>query len=411
MILLQLSAVVGRSCNDEKSCRDCVGNSNIFGATCRWCRRDNECHAPGAVLTNPCKRAENIVEESLCDNEFSHYDPDLSLKMLLLSAVAYDPIHPQECLDNSLPSAKFQLQAVVTRKCDFFDNECSGYVAVSHVMKAIVVAFRGSLDFGQAFVQFVETLAVPKTAFLSKGEVQTYWKRGFEELWQCMELEVKALVSNNTSYEIWVTGHSLGGAMASLASAWLSYNNVSPRKKIILYTFGMPRVGNYDYALEHDKLVNNSWRVVNDNDAVPHFPTVISVSIINGPYHHGVEAFYSKPATSAYSEHRECHNKPYNEDATCSFSEIPPLSFERHKNYFSIPVGTFWKNKCVRSTRKKRESSENEAPSKKFQFLKDRCLKYKYKSGLYVQQAASSTTSVLVGSLYFISFSIVIALN
>ena len=129
-------------------------------------------HMPASAL-NPCKRAENIVEESHCNDELSHYDPELSMKMLLLSAAAYDSVHPQECLDNALPSENFKLKAVVTKKCDLFDNECSGYVAVSHSLKAIVVAFRGSEDFDQAFVQFVESLVAPKTDFLD-GEVQTY---------------------------------------------------------------------------------------------------------------------------------------------------------------------------------------------------------------------------------------------
>ena len=62
----------------------------------------------------------------------------------------------------------------------------------------------------------------------------------------------------NPSYQIWVTEHSLGAAVASLASAWLAYHNIAPRKNIILYTFGMPRVGDYDYALQHDQLVNNN---------------------------------------------------------------------------------------------------------------------------------------------------------
>ena len=344
VILLQLTVVVGLFCSG-KNCRDCVTS----WGSCRWCRRDNKCHMPGAVATNPCKRAENIVDASHCDDELSHYDPDISLKMLLLSAAAYDPVHPQECLNNSLPSANFKLQTVITKNCDFFDNECSGYVAISHAMKVIVVAFRGSANFGQAFVEFLEALVAPKTAFLN-GEVQTYWKRGFEMLWEGMEAKVKVLVSENPSYQVWVTGHSLGGAMASLASAWIGYFHLVPRKSVILYTFGMPRVGNYDYALQHDMLVNNSWRVVNYDDAVPHFPTVASVSVLNGPYHHGVEAFYSRTATSVYSEHKECNGKPYNEDITCSFSE-PTRSFERHKVYFSIPVGTFWESKCARSTR------------------------------------------------------------
>ncbi|KAJ7383174.1 hypothetical protein OS493_030328 [Desmophyllum pertusum] len=276
VILSQLTVVVAfffsTPC-DDKTCGDCV-DSSFLSEPCRWCKRDNKCHTPGAILTNPCSRAENIVAEAHCADELSRYDPELSYKMLLLSAVAYDqasdPDHRQECLNNSLPSAKFQLQTVVTKNCDFADHGCSGYVAVSHALKAIVVAFRGSLNFDQAFTQFVETLLAPKTAFLD-GEVQTYWKRGFEELWPSMEAEVKALVSKNPSYQIWVTGHSLGGAMASLASTWLGYYNIALRKNIILYTFGMPRVGNYDYALQHDELVNNSWRVVNDDDLVPHF--------------------------------------------------------------------------------------------------------------------------------------------
>ncbi|XP_078364785.1 lipase ZK262.3-like [Oculina patagonica] len=346
VILPQLTVVEAFVCND-KTCDACVSSGLL---ECRWCKRDNECHAPGAVATNPCKRAENILEKSHCDDKLSRYDPELSMKMLYLSAVAYDQSgdreHQQKCLDNSLETGNFQLQSVVTKVCDVAnDHDCSGYVAVSHTLNVIVVAFRGSKHFDQAFAQFLETLFAPKVKFFD-GEVQTYWKRGFDVLWPSMEAEVKDLVSQNPSYQIWVTGHSLGGAMASLASTWLSYYNIAPRKNIILYTFGMPRVGNYDYALQHDQLVNNSWRVVNDDDAVPHFPSVVSLSIINGPYHHGVEAFYSEEATSVYSAHRECHGKWYNEDMTCSFSEVT-RSFDKHKTYFSIPIGTFWKKDCL----------------------------------------------------------------
>ena len=322
--------------------------SSRFG-DCVWCKRDNKCHT-GASVKNPCKRAENIEKKSHCADELARYDPELSYKMLLLSAAAYDREHHQQCLDNALQSAQFQVQTVVTKECDFADHDCSGYVAVSHVLKAIAVVFRGSLGFDQSFVLFIQTLVDSKEKYFD-GEVQSYWKNGFKKLWEPnMESEVKALVSKNPSYQIWVTGHSLGGTMASLASTWLGYYNIAPRKNIILYTFGMPRVGEYDYALQHDRLVNNSWRVVNGDDLVPHFPTQASVDVGNGPYHHGVEAFYSKEATSVYSKHKECHDKPYNEDSTCSMSKVPQ-SVEKHTNYFGIRVGTFWKADCVASKR------------------------------------------------------------
>ena len=406
-IFLQLNVVAGFFNCNSNNCKDCASNTDAFGITCRWCRRDDKCHTPGAFLANPCKRAENIVDPSRCGEELPQYNTELSLKMLFLSAAAYDPNHPQKCLDNSLPSDDFQIQQTVTKECDFLDNQCSGYVAVSHTVKVIVIAFRGSECFEQAFIEFVEGLVSPKEAFLNEGEVQTYWKRGFEKLWPNMKSKVKALIADNKSYKIWVTGHSLGGAIASLASAWLSYHNVASRDKIVSYTFGMPRVGNYKYALQHDQLVSNSWRVVNDDDAVPHFPSLVSLSIINGPYHHGVEAFYSEPATSVYSEHRECHGKPNNEDVTCSFSEIT-RSFERHKNYFGIPVGTFWEKGCVPSTRKKRET-----PGKYNNTLaRDRCSKYNTKEARSSSaRAPSFNMSLFERSLFcFVVFFISTAL-
>ena len=282
---------------------------------------------------------------SHCSAEIPRYDPGLSYKMLLLSAVAFDSIHPQQCLDKSLPSAKFQLHTVVTRSCDFLNNKCSSYVAVSHAVRAVVIAFRGTVSYSQLFVEVLETSLVPKENFLKSGKVQSYWKRGFESLWNSIGPKVKALALENPSYQIWVTGHSLGAAMASLASAWLAYHNIAPRENIILYTFGMPRVGDYKYAMQHDKLVKNSWRVVNYDDIVPHLPPLIEPDITSGPYHHGVEVFYSVVAVSVNSTHRECHGTPYDEDRTCSFS-IKKLSIERHKKYFNVLVGTFFKSKC-----------------------------------------------------------------
>ncbi|XP_031563491.1 lipase ZK262.3-like [Actinia tenebrosa] len=392
LILLVLPDAVELVC-DGNNCKDCVKSS----IKCRWCKRDGECHMPGAIFTNPCKRAENIVEESHCGNTLSRYKPELSMKMLLLSAAAYDPIDPQGCLNNSLSSAMFQLRIVVTRKCDSSGNKCSAYVAVSHSLKAIAVAFRGSLDSDQALEVFFSALTKPKESFLG-GEVQSYWKKGFEELWTCLKEEVKALVTVYPSYQVWVTGHSLGGAMASMASAWLAYYHVGSPTNIILYTFGMPRVGNYDYALEHDKLVNNSWRVVNYDDPVPHFPILLSpnVVILNNPYHHGVEAYYEVRAASPYSQHKECHGKPYNEDASCSFTTVPSfLDLETHKVYFSIPVGTFWKTKCLRSRRKKRDTTENSNTTSpnSFQFKDDVCSKYKYTNHTYVQVAKPSRST------------------
>ena len=75
------------------------------------------------------------------DNErhVMSYNPELSYRMAILSVVASDLSHPQHCLDQYLPAAKFQLQTVFTEKnCDFVQRKCSGYIAVSHALRVMV---------------------------------------------------------------------------------------------------------------------------------------------------------------------------------------------------------------------------------------------------------------------------------
>ena len=49
--------------------------------------------------------------------------------------------------------------------------------------------------------------------------------------------------------KLWLTGHSLGGAMAGIA-AIQGDRNIA-RKAEALYTFGQPRVGNAQYVAPH----------------------------------------------------------------------------------------------------------------------------------------------------------------
>ena len=82
---------------------------------------------------------EEMVTNDDNEGRVMPYNPKVSYKMAILSAVAYDQSHPQHCLDQYLPSAKFQLQTFVTKNCDFLDHKCSGYAAVSQALRALVV--------------------------------------------------------------------------------------------------------------------------------------------------------------------------------------------------------------------------------------------------------------------------------
>lgn len=72
---------------------------------------------------------------------------------------------------------------------------------------------------------------------------------------------------------LWITGHSLGAALATLATAkFLEKPTQIPRLKTQvrgLYTFGSPRVGNGDFANKFDELFKaKTFRFVNNRDIV-----------------------------------------------------------------------------------------------------------------------------------------------
>ena len=67
-------------------------------------------------------------------------------------------------------------------------------------------------------------------------------------------------------FQIYCTGHSLGGALATLAAYDISRAmewGIRPTK-VICYTFGAPRLGNYAFAETYNRLVPETWNVVND---------------------------------------------------------------------------------------------------------------------------------------------------
>jgi hypothetical protein len=72
--------------------------------------------------------------------------------------------------------------------------------------------------------------------------------------------------------EFVVTGHSLGGALATL---YVAENSISPKNRIrLICTFASPFVGDDDFASKFDALKIPSWRIVNEPDVVPKVPSL-----------------------------------------------------------------------------------------------------------------------------------------
>jgi len=79
---------------------------------------------------------------------------------------------------------------------------------------------------------------------------------------------VKAAVRAYPSYQVVTVGHSLGGAVATIAAAHLRLAGIPTN----IFSFGSPRVGNKAFVDFMDAQVGTNYRVTHYNDPIPRFP-------------------------------------------------------------------------------------------------------------------------------------------
>ncbi len=71
--------------------------------------------------------------------------------------------------------------------------------------------------------------------------------------------------------DVYITGHSLGGALAMMTAA--EFTVQGKKFPMRLYTYGQPKVGNTEFAQMFDTHFQKlAWRVVNGKDPIPELP-------------------------------------------------------------------------------------------------------------------------------------------
>ena len=147
-----------------------------------------------------------------------------------------------------------------------------------------IVAFRGSeiwkrnerFDPDQMIADFKTNIDIRLSDWIRGGRVHSGFKAALDDVWEEMLPEIKILEARGI--KIWVTGHSLGAALATLAADRLQYVQG-------LYTFGSPRVGDQEFQ---SRFQLKAFRVVNGNDIVTKMPA-------KNPYHHVGELKFIAP--------------------------------------------------------------------------------------------------------------------
>ncbi|CAM9637666.1 unnamed protein product [Choristocarpus tenellus] len=154
------------------------------------------------------------------------------------------------------------------------DNNTQGYVAAqaSHV----AVVFRGTDQGADWWINLDILYKETKHGVVHKGfhtALNSLWgdRKGFEGILGT----VRSLGASNPDRPIFLSGHSLGGALASIAAAQLELD-VPDVSVAGVYTIGSPRVFSREYATVYDKALRaRTFRAVNNNDLVARVPPIL----------------------------------------------------------------------------------------------------------------------------------------
>lgn len=121
----------------------------------------------------------------------------------------------------------------------------------------VVISFTGTEPDGGAS-DFLTDLDFLPTSSGQGGVVHEGFKKAFDSIWN----ELDDLVYDLNERAIWITGHSLGGALAVHAASRIEAEGC--------YTFGSPRVGSKKF---NKTILTPIYRVAKNNDIVTRIPT------------------------------------------------------------------------------------------------------------------------------------------
>ncbi|QLE41847.1 lipase family protein [Nostoc sp. C052] len=166
-----------------------------------------------------------------------------------------------------------------------------GFVASKKNSKDVFVVFRGTKTFAEWFkdvniplvsyndgknrdgsilqkIQLIQSpVEIPKVGDFGRVTV------GFRQIYiNLRDAMINALQKCDPDSRIFVTGHSLGGALATLAIPDIIKNTNFQPKDVILYTFASPRCGDREFAIKFRETGVRHWRIANTEDFVTMIP-------------------------------------------------------------------------------------------------------------------------------------------
>ena len=193
---------------------------------------------------------------------------------------------------------------------EFFSEKGTDCFVASNRQFAIV-AFRGTesrrregeSSFENIVIDLKTDLKIRLVDWGPGGKVHEGFNQALDQVWEKKGLRRTIQTLREGHRRIWITGHSLGAALATLAA--YRYGHFQG-----LHTFGSPRVGDAGFKRVFDGK-GKAWRFVNNSDIVPRVPPPVLYQHVgelkyidsNGIVHHDTDR-WERPANGISSQIR-----------------------------------------------------------------------------------------------------------
>ncbi|ONK63442.1 uncharacterized protein A4U43_C07F15200 [Asparagus officinalis] len=218
-------------------------------------------------------------------------------------------------------------------------NCLQAFVGVDHNLNSTIIAFRGTQE--HSIQNWIEDLFWKQVDLNYDDMPDAMVHRGFYLAYHNTTLRPGILSAVQRTKELYgnlpimVTGHSMGGAMASFCALDLTVN--CGESDVQLMTFGQPRIGNAVFASYFSRLLPKTIRVTHEHDMVPHLPPYYSC-FPRKTYHHFPREVWLHNAgigSLVYLVDEICDST--GEDPNCSRS-VSGNSILDHLTYYGIQL-------------------------------------------------------------------------
>ncbi|CAO4380070.1 unnamed protein product [Caenorhabditis nigoni] len=343
-------------CKDIKDCNTCAESYiHILGfkEDCRWCLETQSCGGPIS-----CPIGKPVIQKDpfKCPTPYKpsagkRYTDALGRSLFAISTAVRDS-NVTACLRNVRPDISFSRSYEV--ECDGSGNLCKGIIAKSEEAKALYVAYKGSTAGKQVFAEMLHGLTAQLGAW-EKFESQdagviNYFHTAFYRLFidSGMEDDLMDLMKKHKNYRIWLTGHSLGGSLASMTALHLVKKKGVDKNRVRLITFGEPRTGNIAYAKEIEENVPFRYRVIKRGDPVPNMPAPLNPAVLTAAQYNRQAMHYRY---LVHYDNNMGKGDVFNvcsvaDDLGCRNTALSNLA--DHTSYFQIDQDDFVRNHCPR---------------------------------------------------------------